>query len=1048
MSDTRASKHSAAHLPCGIYETLLDEELANLLENRPDLIATLVSIDDESAPQTYSQYLWQIISQALPVAKPEQRIEIINRLIELLSAQDGLDHTRRKTLLKRKKSILREIRPVSSALPLLRPETPISISSLLTGSCDDPQLEHELRMEMMTSDRVDILVSFVKFAGLRLLRPAFENLVERGVAVRIITTSYMGASDPDAIEWLACQPGFSVRVSYDTERTRLHAKAYHFFRASGFSTAYIGSANMSKPAMTSGLEWTVKVTAQDMPHILARFAAEFEGYWAKDEFVPFDATQAGRFRQAIAFANRPSETSTTRFFVDIRPHPFQERILEALQADRDAGSWRNLVVAATGTGKTIMAAFDFAAFQRKQPNDSRLLFIAHRKEILAQARDCFRMVLRDQNFGELLVDGLQPTEWNHVFASVQSLNSRRPWSFTDSDFRYVVIDEAHHGAAGSYRFIFEQLKPQILLGLTATPERMDGSSILSDFNHHFTAEIRLPEALEEKLLCPFHYFGVTDPVSVADDRFWNNGKFDVTALTDVYTGDDLRARQRLDVILESLKRYQPDLTSTHAIGFCASVKHAQFMAAKFKEVGMHAEVILGETPSDVRAQRIRDFRAGKITFLFTVDVFSEGVDIPEIDLVLFLRPTESLTVFLQQLGRGLRHSPNKDCLTVLDFVGQSHRKYRIDRKFSALLRTRRRRIDQEVELDFPNLPPGCSIQLERVAREHILRNIKDSLGNLNHFIPEAIQTFAGETGLPLTFGNFVESTGISPLEILRNKTWSEWKALAHREAPVSDPDLEATRKALRRIILRNDPERTDQLLKIGKSQVAEEPKSYGLSDPDAAAIHHLLWAKKGHEIGVKSYRESIEKWKRNPSSNQDLVEIAAWKKTVHPYPTPEIHLPGSTRLRLHASYGLSEIKAAFGLADLERTGPTGVGVIPIGPLKVYLHLVTFKKEDKDFAPTTRYRDYLISRNRLHWESQAATTQDTPAGQNYLHFKDRGYTILFFARLEKRIEGQTAPFIFLGPAADLISAQGNRPIAMVWDLEHAVPAELFEAARVV
>ena len=304
----------------------------------------------------------------------------------------------------------------------------------------------------MTADRVDILVSFVKFAGLRLLRPAFENLVERRVPVRIITTSYMGASDPEAVEWLAAQPGFSVRVSYDTQRTRLHAKAYHFVRTSGFSTAYIGSANMSRSAMTSGLEWTVKVTAQDMPHILARFAAEFEGYWAKEEFIPFDSSQAGRFREAIAFAHRSSQGEGPRFFADIRPHPFQERILDALAAERQAGSVRNLVVAATGTGKTVMAAFDYARFQREHSGAPRLLFAAHRKEILSQARDCFRTVLRDQNFGGLLVAGNDPGEWNHVFASVQSLNNRQPWNHLRADhFDYVVIDEAHHGVAGSYR---------------------------------------------------------------------------------------------------------------------------------------------------------------------------------------------------------------------------------------------------------------------------------------------------------------------------------------------------------------------------------------------------------------------------------------------------------------------------------------------------------------------------------------------------------------------------------------------------------------------
>ena len=1036
-------------LPCGLYASLLDEELAELLEGRSDLVASLATIDNESAPHTYSQFLWQIISKALPIVRHDRRIEIVNRLIELLSAEDGLDYTKRKILLKRQKTLLLELRPKSIPNPFQRPGTPLNISSLLTGSCDDPQLEHELRTEMMTADRVDILVSFVKFAGLRLLRPAFENLVERGVPVRIITTSYMGASDPEAVEWLAKQPGFSVRVSYDTERTRLHAKAYHFIRASGFSTAYIGSANMSRTAMTSGLEWTIKVTAQDMPHILARFAAEFESYWAKDEFVPYDASQTDRFRKAIKSAHLNKSANGPRFFADIRPHPFQERILDALAADREADSFRNLVVAATGTGKTVMAAFDYARFRREYPNDSRLLFAAHRKEILIQAIDCFRTVLRDQNFGELLVDGTEPTDWNHVFASIQSLSNRRPWDLMGTEhYHFMIIDEAHHGTASSYRPLFDHLCPKILLGLTATPERMDGSSILSDFNNRYTAEIRLPEALEEKLLCPFHYFGISDPVSVSDEHFWKNGKYDSNALTEVYTGDDIRARQRLDVILSSLERYQPDLSSVHAVGFCASVQHAKFMAKKFHEVGLSAEVILGETPSDTRDQRIQDFRSGKISFLFTVDVFSEGVDIPEINLILFLRPTESLTVFLQQLGRGLRHSPEKDCLTVLDFVGQSHQKYRIDRKFGALLRIQRRRIDQEIKNDFPSLPPGCSIQLERIAREHILRNINESLGNLNHFIPEAIRTYRMETGLDLSFANFVETTGLSPHDILRNKTWSEWKNLAGYEPPVTDPDLPMTRKALRRIILRTDHDYLDSLMQMSSLKVDDETVSNQFSDRDSALIHYLLWGKKGEEIGIHSYEESFKKWRQNTFSNNDMREIIAWRKGFHPYPTPKIDLLDNVKLRLHAAYGLSEIKSAFGLATIERPGPMGVGVIHIDSLKTYLHLVTFKKEERDFSPATRYKDYLISRSRLHWESQATTTQASATGQNYFNFKERGYTILFFARQEKRIEGETAPFIFLGSATNLISAEGNRPIAMVWDLEHPVPAELFERSRVV
>lgn len=1032
----------------GLYEQLIDQDLDVLLKSSPDLFATIITIDDETAPHTYSQFLAQLVHQALQIVRPEERLSIVNRLVALLSTEDGLDYTKRKQLLTRTRNLLHEIRKNDVDPPMHRPETSLRVSSLLTGSCDDPQLEHELRAELMSADRVDILVSFIKWSGLRLLMPAFEQLVERGVDVRIITTSYMGASDPEAIEWLASKPKFHIKVSYDTERTRLHAKAYHFVRKSGFSTAYIGSANMSRAAMTSGLEWTIKVTTQDMPHIMARFGAEFETYWSREEFVTFDQTQSARFREAISFANRSDRDRDRMFFADLRPYPFQERILDALVAARQSASFRNLVIAATGTGKTVMAAFDYARFRRENPSACRLLFVAHRKEILQQARSCFRSVLRDQNFGELWVGGVAPTEWNHIFASIQSITNRQLWERLGPDhYHFIILDEAHHGAAASYRPLFVHFQPRILLGLTATPERMDGSSILPDFDHRFAAEIRLPEALEEKLLCPFHYFGISDSVDVSDERFWRNGQYDMSALTEIYTGDHFSAHERLDLIVQSLRRYQPDLSTTRAVGFCASVRHARFMADKFREAGYSAKEVVGETPDAIRDQRIQEFRAGRITFLFTVDIFSEGVDIPEIDLVMFLRPTESLTVFLQQLGRGLRHAPKKDCLTVLDFVGQAHHKYRMDRKFSALLRTQRGRIDQEIVRDFPNLPPGCSIQLERVARERILQNIRHCLGNLSNFIPESIRTFESETGLPLNFANFVESTALSPIEILRNKTWSEWKTLAYHQPPIADPDIEDARKALRRISLRTDPTRLDQLSRLSGLSVAENPSDYGFSATDSAANHYMLWGKKGADCGVNSYTESFAKWRRNSASNADLVEVAQWRKSVHPYPTTPLLLSGNVSLNLHAAYGLYEIKSAFGLADLDHSGPTGTGVIHIESLLTYIHLVTFRKEDKDFAPTTRYKDYLISRSKLHWESQAGVTQISKAGQNYIHFQERKYTILFFARMEKHIEGETSPFIFIGPTTRLLSYEGNRPISMVWELMYPAPAALFEAARV-
>jgi len=1027
-----------AKLARGIYEQLIDAELAALLETEPDARAVLSKLEETAEPLAYAQFVAALAQPVFRSLKAAARLELANRLITLLASEKGQEYLAGRQLPQREKNVLLEIGAARATLP--RPTTSLSTTVLITGLGGDPPLEHELRSELATADRVDILVSFIKWSGLRLLKSAFEQLAQRAVPVRLLTTSYMGASDPAALEWLAGQSNVQVRVSYDTARTRLHAKAYHFHRESGYSTAYIGSANMSHAAMTQGLEWTVKVTRQDMPHILERFAAEFAAHWASEEFEPYTEPDFARFRSAIA--HHQNATAAPMFFADLHPYPYQSRILEALDAARAAGSQRNLVVAATGTGKTVIAALDYRALCAQHGRRLRLLFAVHRKEILQQALACFRTVLRDQNFGELLVDGLYPNDWQHVFASVASLNSREPWATLGAGhFDIVIVDEAHHGRANTYRPLFDHLQPQVLLGLTATPERHDRTSILPDFDHRFAAEVRLPEALEEKLLCPFHYFGVTDSVDLSSDTFWRNGKYDNSALEDVLTGDDIRAKQRLDTVLGALRNYEPELSGTRGVGFCVSVRHARYMAERFNSVGIPAAVLVGELPREQREANLSAFRRGDLTFLFTVDVLSEGVDIPEINLVMFLRPTESLTVFLQQLGRGLRHAPGKDCLTVLDFVGQTHRHYRLDAKFSALLSRNRQRIDKEIEDDFPNLPPGCSIQLERVARETVLRKIREVLANLQVLVPEVIQTW--NPRLPLTFGNFIDETGLSPTELLKSRTWSEWKASASHKPPLDDPDLALLRKALPRIALRTDPAMLDVMAGLGR--VAEPSPNY--STEQATALHYLFWGRRGSQCGIDGADASLQRLRANPSVLADVIEIAEWRRRRPDALVRTVTLPFPCSLQLHAAYGSAEIKAALGLAGIDEPGPTGVGVLRARSLKAYIHLVTFNKE-KGYSPTTRYRDYPINPSLLHWESQAGTTRASVTGQDYIHFRERGLTILFFARVDKYIDGVTAPFVYLGPAKALLSHEGDRPIATVWELAYPMPAALFEAARAV
>nr|WP_320055825.1 DEAD/DEAH box helicase family protein [Desulfuromonas thiophila] len=758
----------------GIYAALLDEALQEALNQRPELRRVFSKIDLEEQPGLYAAFVAKVLEQALrEETDPQQRLALCNRLLGTVAAEPGKGHLQKRRLVPEGKPLLLEITPPNygqSGLP--RPHTSLAESSLFTGSPQEPQLAHELLEEMRSADGVDILVSFIKWSGLRLLLPAFEDLRDRQVPVRLITTSYMGASDAPAVEWLARLPNVEVRVSYDTERTRLHAKAYHFKRNSGFSTAYIGSANMSQAAITSGLEWNLKVTAQDMPHILDKFTVEFETYWNSREFAPFDPQRPEQFRSALARA-KTNGTSSPAVFFDLTPHPFQERILEALERERSSHDrWRNLVIAATGTGKTVVAAFDFKRFYEQKQKQAKLLFLAHRQEILQQALGTFRNILRDSNFGELQVGPFQASRREHLFCSVGMLANRRLWEQVGSGFYdYIVVDEAHHGTASSYRPIFDHFTPQILLGLTATPERMDGDNVAADFGNRFAAEIRLPEALEEKLLCPFHYFGIADPIAINGDQFWRNGKYDADALENVYVLDPAHARQRVEAVITALHRYEPDMGCLKGIGFCVSIRHAEYMAEQFTQHGIPSAAFTSN--SDQCADLLARLKNGQLTFLFTVDKLSEGVDVPEINTVLFLRPTESLTVFLQQLGRGLRHAPEKDCLTVLDFVGQAHRRYRIDTKLKALLPRHRFSIDKEVEQDFPHLPAGCAIQLDRLSRQYVLENIRENFGRLAVQVPDRLQTFTSETGQELTFGNFIRYHDYEPEVLLAKESWSE-----------------------------------------------------------------------------------------------------------------------------------------------------------------------------------------------------------------------------------------------------------------------------------
>jgi hypothetical protein len=571
--------------------------------------------------------------------------------------------------------------------------------------------------------------------------------------------------------------------------------------------------------------------------------------------------------------------------------------------------------------------------------------------------------------------------------------------------------------------------------------------VAADFHNTFAAEIRLPEALEEKLLCPFHYFGVADPVATDDDRFWRNGNYSKSELENVYTLDQGLALRRLGAILAALERYQPDYrTSAKGIGFCVTINHAIYMAQKFSDRGIPSAALVSGISSDERESMLSGFKNGSLIFLFTVDVLNEGLDIPEINLVMFLRPTESLTVFLQQLGRGLRHAPEKECLTVLDFVGQVHRHYRMDTRFRALLPKHRHAIDREVEMDFPHLPPGCSIQLDRQSREYVLRNIRENLKNLRLQVPDRLQSFTSQTGQDLTFGNFIRYHAYEPEVLLAKESWSEWKSRA-RLCPVpADPDLARLRKTLIRAAFINGPKEAELLRRvIGRVSRGEIEEAAALAGQSAMILYYRIWGDKGGKLGISSLEAAFRRLSKNPSILSDLDEILSWSLDASEVSGVIPALPFFCPLELHAQYGGKEIQAAFGRANLETSGQTGVGVFHFPEVKAYALLVTFQKTEREFSPSTMYADYPISRELLHWESQANTAQHHTDGQNLIHHADRGYHILVFARDQKKRNAATVPFTYLGPV-DRVRYESERPIKIVWRLRHPMPVEMFEDNR--
>ena len=1014
----------------GLYESLVTPDLTDRLAEVPHLSATELTLNAADEPHVVASHVARIVQRRLEeIRDRDGRLDTVNAVLRALDPGEV---------------IVRPARQLLSALPenvehgrfAARPKTPLSEAALLTNARDEPNLAAELRAEMASADSVDLLCAFVRWHGVRLLEADLRRLRNAGVPFRIVTTTYLGSTERRALDRLAREFGADIRVQYDAQRTRLHAKAWLFRRRTGFDTAYVGSSNLSRAALLDGVEWNVRLARASTPSLMQKFEATFDTYWNDASFERYDPDLDGdRLDDALleASGRKAHERITlTLSGLEVRPYAYQQKMLDDLDVERQVHDrHRNLVVAATGTGKTVVAALDY---RRLAPSERpSLLFVAHRREILEQSLRTYREVLADANFGELWVGGSRPERGDHVFASVQSLNAHGINSIPADAFDVVVIDEFHHAEAPTYRRIIDHLAPRELLGLTATPERADGTDVRSFFGDRIASELRLWDALESDLLCPFHYFAVADNTDLASIS-WRRGRYDEGELERLYTGNDRRS----EIVLRELRDKVGDLGAMRALGFCVSVAHAHYMARVFNQAGIPATAVSGDTSGSDRQQALADLRTRRINVLFAVDLFNEGLDIPDVDTVLFLRPTESATVFLQQFGRGLRRTRDKAVLTALDFVGHQHAEFRWDAKLRALTGRARGELLRDIEEQFPFLPSGSQIVLDRTSQRLILDNVKAQVSRRWPHVVQDLRAI-GDT----TLDDFLSRSGLPLADVLRSgkKSWTDLRldaGLPVRLRGTYAPHLAKRGRALAHV---DDPDRAAAYVRL-----LREAPAYGqLSTADqryARMLFFSLWPDGG---GFSSFDAGLSTLRDEEAARDELASIIELGLDVAAHVTSP--LTGDLArypLRVHARYQREEILAAVDYATLDRK-PTSMmqGVAFANEANADLLMATLKKSEADYSPTTMYRDYPISPTLFHWESQNATTVSSPTGQRYLNGTSN---ILLFVRETHVDPFGTAPYLFLGPAtyADHV---GERPIAITWRLAQAIPADFFQSAGV-
>lgn len=903
----------------------------------------------------------------------------------------------------------------------------------------------ELQKEIRSANEIHLMVSFIKKRGLALILPQLREFTNRGGLLKVITTTYMKATDFEAIKQLGDLKNTEIKITYDETSERLHAKAYIFLRNTGFNTAYIGSSNLSEQALDTGAEWNVKVTQMEQPRMMKTIMGAFDASWWAEGYETFiNGEDDAKLKSALG--ENAEDGINLSVLKLIRPFDYQQEILERLQVEREVRNhWRNLVVAATGTGKTVMAASDYKAFAGKYER-ARLLFVAHREEILRQSLHTFQQVLCDYNFGEKWYAGQEPSNYEYVFASKDTLNNRIDTLNLPHDYYdYIVIDEAHHIVAETYQKIISYFKPKVLLGLTATPERMDCEDITQYFDGTISAEIRLDDALNKGLLAPFHYYGITDSVDYTEVG-WSKGQYVASELTKIYTYNDART----GVILKSLETYLPksSLHNVRALCFCVNQEHAKYMASKFTLCGLKAEILTTENIK-MRSVRYRQLKNKEINYLFVVDIFNEGVDIPEVDTILFLRPTESLTVFIQQFGRGLRKAEGKTHVDIFDYVGNCRAEFNYTDRMRAIIGRTSMSVEEEMERDYPHLPFGCKITLEPKAKEYIMKNIRGAIKRFTtRKITSLIQNFDRNHSVPLTLTNFVNVYQVPLNKLYKDRTWNLLLCKSEMETEESKFNAELSRAVFRKWLATDSYSYFSFIQKIAqadfKIRVSELTP---VERKMLLMLYYDLFENAGCYTTLQEMVDELSTDKHFCNELKEVINILL--QNTHAYEKEDNSKLSDFPLKVHGVYTKAQIQAAIGTSTLERKSPAREGAERNKELKLEAMFVDIIK-DREEGSTTNYDDKALSPHLFQWDTQNSVSPETNVGKAYIN---QTQTMLLFVREQKNFaddKTRTMGYVYLGRVTlnkwEYKNLGTRWQMQILWNMIEPIPGSVMHFAR--